>query len=125
MKIKIDNKSRQPIYLQVVENLKNLIVLDILEVDEKLPSVRNLASENSITPNTVLKAYRELESQGFVYSVLGKGIFVSDLQDAKSNEKKENLEKELEKIMLEAKFIGMTKQQLHKMIDAVYEEEKS
>ncbi len=75
--ILIDYKDTRPIYEQIVERYKTLILKGALQPDEQLPSVRNLAMELSINPNTIQKAYTELERQGFIYTVKGRGNFVS------------------------------------------------
>jgi GntR family transcriptional regulator len=73
----IDMKSRKPIYTQVVENFKKLIVSGVLRPDDKVPSVRDMAQALTINPNTVQKAYRELEAHGYFYTVLGQGNFIA------------------------------------------------
>jgi len=73
----IDLKSRKPIYAQVVDNFKRLIVSGVLPPDEKVPSIRDMARMLTVNPNTVQKAYRELEVQGFFYTVLGQGNFIA------------------------------------------------
>ncbi len=73
----LDVKSRKSIYEQVVDNLKELIVSGVLKEDEKLPSVRDLSGQLTVNPNTVQKAYRELERQGYVYTTSGLGTFVA------------------------------------------------
>ena len=72
----------QPIYEQIVEKFKLLILKGALTQDEKMPSVRNLAMELSINPNTIQRAYAELEAEGYTYSVPGKGSFVCDSANA-------------------------------------------
>ncbi len=72
----LDYKDTRPIYEQVVEKLETLILKGVLEPDSQLPSVRSLAAELSINPNTIQKAYTELERQGFIYTVKGRGGFV-------------------------------------------------
>ncbi len=85
--IKIQNSS--PIYEQIIEQYKLLILTGIMEPDEQMPSVRSLAVELSVNPNTIQRAYAELERQGFLYSIKGKGSFVkmnrSLLEDRKSD----------------------------------------
>ena len=76
MRIIINNASQQPIYEQIVDKMQRLIAGGALEPDEKLPSVRSLAVELSINPNTIQRAYSELERSGFIYSVKGRGNFV-------------------------------------------------
>ena len=74
----IDFKNRKSISDQIVDNVKGLVVSGVLRTDEKMPSVRELAEEITVNPNTVQKAYRILEGQGYIYSSQGRGTFVSD-----------------------------------------------
>ena len=74
---KIDLKNRKPIYEQVVDNFKHLIISSELKESTKVPSVRDMAKSLGVNPNTVQKAYRELESQGYFYTVLGQGNFIA------------------------------------------------
>ena len=76
--IAIDYKDTRPIYEQVVEKFKLLILKGVISTDEKIPSVRSLAVDLSINPNTIQRAYAELERQGYIYTVKGKGNFVSE-----------------------------------------------
>ena len=73
----LDLKSRKSIYEQVIDNLKELIMTRVLSTDEKLPSVRELSKEITVNPNTVQKAYRELERQGYVYTTSKATCFAS------------------------------------------------
>ncbi len=75
--ITIDNRDPSPLYEQVGNSFKKLIVSGVLAPDEKLPSVRSLAMELAINPNTIQRAYHELEAAGYTYSVAGKGSFVA------------------------------------------------
>ena len=77
--IVLDYKDRRPLYEQVVERFKELIIKGILPEDMQMPSVRNQAMQLSINPNTIQRAYSELERQGFIYSVKGKGSFVANI----------------------------------------------
>ena len=72
----IDLKSRKPISRQIIDNIKELIVSGVLAEDEKLPSVREMASYLTVNPNTVQKAFRILEQQGYIYMSPGRGTFV-------------------------------------------------
>ncbi len=72
----IDYNDKRPIYEQIVERFQTLIVSGVLEAGEKMPSVRTLAVELSINPNTIQRAYTELERDGFIYAVKGRGNFV-------------------------------------------------
>lgn len=75
--ITIDTRSREPIYSQLEKQIVKLINLGVYEVDGPLPSVRSVAYELGINPNTVAKAYKSLEQNGVIYTVAGKGVFVS------------------------------------------------
>jgi GntR family transcriptional regulator len=103
----LDMRSRKPIYEQLVDKLKELIINEVLKPDEQLPSVRTLAQQVTINPNTIQKAYRELEIQGFIYSVKGKGSFVNPMSQNKDTDKINAVKKELEKLILEALYLGV------------------
>ena len=75
--INIDYQSRTPIYEQIVERFQMLILKGVLKPDDQMPSVRSLALQLSINPNTIQKAYAQLEQQGYIYPVKGRGNFVS------------------------------------------------
>lgn len=75
--ISIDNRDPRPLYEQVVDGFRKLIVAGVLRSDDKLPSVRSLATQLAINPNTIQRAYRELEAAGFIYSTAGRGSFVA------------------------------------------------
>ena len=75
--IKLDLQSRVPLYEQLQEQIIRLSLMGVLEANEQLPSVRSLAREVGVNPNTVAKAYQELERQGIIYTILGRGSFVS------------------------------------------------
>ena len=72
----IDYRSRTPIYRQIIDNVENLAARGVLQPDGQLPSVRSLAVELSINPNTIAKAYSELEAKGIIYSLPGRGSFL-------------------------------------------------
>ncbi len=105
--ILIDYKDRRPIYEQVVEKLADLIVRGILEQDSQLPSVRSLATELSINPNTIQRAYAELERQGYIYSVKGRGSFVAENHLIKEQKRREIFER-LHVLTEDARGVGIT-----------------
>ena len=107
----IDLKDSRPIYEQVVERFKLLILKGVIERDEKLPSVRNLAVELSLNPNTIQRAYGELERQGYIYTVKGKGNFASGSEKL-IDRYKEEIQKQLREICKIAISIGMTEEEL-------------
>ncbi|KAB3530051.1 GntR family transcriptional regulator [Alkaliphilus serpentinus] len=112
----LDLRSRLPIYEQLIEKMKQLIISEVLKPDEQLPSVRALAQQLTINPNTIQKAYRELEREGFIYTIQGKGNFVASIIQSKHQEKKETLKKELMKILSEAMYLGMSREEILQLI---------
>ncbi len=87
--IHINYRDSRPIYEQIRENLLKLITTGVLPPNEKLPSVRELASDLAINPNTIQRAYRELENEGYIYKVSGRGTFVSDTADIGKSRREE------------------------------------
>ena len=102
----IDFHDSRPIYEQIVENFKLQMYKGILQADDQMPSVRSLAMELSTNPNTVQKAYSELERQGFIYTVKGKGNFVKGNSSMMDNKKEQLIESVL-KLFKEAEEIGI------------------
>lgn len=119
--IVIDYQNRKPIYEQVVERFQMLIVKGILEADMQMPSVRALATELSINPNTIQKAYTILEQQGYIYPVRGKGNFVSGNQTL-IEKKQDNYYMKLGELVREGMEIGITCGECIKQVEAFYEE---
>ncbi|MBD1381299.1 GntR family transcriptional regulator [Metabacillus arenae] len=112
----LDPRSRKPIYEQLVDRFIDLIINEVLTVDEQLPSVRTLAQQLTINPNTIQRAYRELEAHGYIYSIKGKGSFVSPSSERSKQEKLDELKLEIEKLMTEAIFLGMTREELIELV---------
>lgn len=109
--ISLDYKDRRPIYEQVTDRLKELMAVGALPENTQLPSVRSLAAELSINPNTIQRAYAELERQGYIYSIRGKGNFAVEterLRDLKIDELKERLRAVID----EARKLGMTDEEV-------------
>lgn len=119
----LDLRSRRSIYEQVVDNIKELIIAGVLPVEERLPSVRDLSKTLTVNPNTVQKAYRELEYQGFVYTVQGLGTFVSAREDVKMDERRLGEIKDGFRVLLrELGYLGMTKEQIARVFDDLLSE---
>lgn len=104
--ILIDPQDRRPIYEQIVEKLSDLMARGILKQDDPLPSVRSLATDLAINPNTVQRAYLELERQGYTYAVKGKGYFVSELHQIRSG-KQDAVYLDLESLIARGKTAGI------------------
>lgn len=117
--IQIDMKSRTPIYEQLINRIKLLMAQDVLQAGDQLPSVRVLAGELTVNPNTIQKAYRALESEGYVYSLPGKGSFVNDMKETINNDKIAQLKTELIRIFTELSLLNVSKEELIEWMDAV------
>ena len=105
--IHLDYRDSRPIYEQVKDGLRRLMVTGVMAPGEKLPSVRALAAELAINPNTIQRAYAELEQEGFVVSVTGKGSFVAEGGNQTAARKAE-LQDKLLPVLSELKSLGMT-----------------
>lgn len=105
--IGIDLQNRRPIYEQIAERFQTLIVNGVLEPDSQLPSVRTLAMELSINPNTIQKAYSLLEQEGYIYPIKGKGNFVSDDSGLKKK-KQESVYEALWELVQKGKELNIT-----------------
>ena len=119
--IVIDYQNRKPIYEQVVERFQKLIVTGALEPDTQMPSVRALATELAINPNTIQKAYTILEQRGFIYPVKGRGNFVSGNKELKEQQKVVFFQK-LGSLIKEGKEIGISKELCIQKTAEFYEE---
>ena len=87
--IVLDYRDSRPLYQQVKDSLRRMMLTGLLEPDEKLPSVRSLATQLAINPNTIQRAYRELEADGYILSVAGKGSFVAQVDQLAEQQKKQ------------------------------------
>ena len=111
----------RPIYEQVKENIKKQIVTGVLSGGDQLPSVRELATQLVINPNTIQRAYHELESEGYIYKTAGKGTFVSENKTL-SPETEKNLIDEFTKAASNLLYYGYDEQKLIEKIKALKEE---
>lgn len=112
----LDLRSRAPIYEQLTEKIIELIVTKVLKADEQLPTVRVLAGELTVNPNTVQKAYRELEYRGYIYSLPGKGNFVKPTVPEQNTARLKTLEAELLRIISEMSYLGMSPRQIMNIV---------
>lgn len=112
----LDLRSRAPIYEQLADKITELIIKNVLKPDEQLPSVRILASELTVNPNTIQKAYRELEYRGYIYSVPGKGSFVKPAASGDNTARLQYLENEITRIIAEMLYLGMPPDEVITMI---------
>ena len=105
--IHLNSRDPRPIYEQIMDNLRRLIVSGGIAPGERLPSVRELASQLAINPNTIQRAYAELEAEGYVVSVTGKGNFVAE-GDTQNQARRQELLAKMRPMMEELKALGMT-----------------
>lgn len=120
--IHLDYKDSRPIYEQVAERLKELMLLGVLEEDTQMPSVRSLATELSINPNTIQRAYAELERSGLTYSVKGRGSFVGSIKKLREQKRLE-LEGKIAALAAEARSLGMDREEFVRMAKEQFGEE--
>ena len=113
--ILLDYRDKRPIYEQIVDKLERLIVGGGLEANYKMPSVRSLAMELSVNPNTIQRAYRELEMTGWIATVAGKGCFVCGMPQSTSAEQTELLE-QFDKTVAALQSLGITREDLIRRI---------
>jgi GntR family transcriptional regulator len=114
--IQLNYRDSKPIYEQIKDGLRRLVVTGAVKKDEKLPSVRELATSLSINPNTIQKAYRELEQEGYIYTIAGKGSYAAEKADVASG-RNEELMKEFDEIVKELLYLYEDKDVLIKRIE--------
>ena len=119
----LDFRDRRPIYEQLIEKFQEVMMIGALEKDEKMPSVRQLASELSINPNTVQRAYGQLEREGYIYSVPGKGSFVADISQLK-DVRREEIRRALEQTARRAFVSGISKDEFLEHAGKAYEKRR-
>lgn len=119
---RIDNQSRQAVYEQIVQQAEKYILSGVLVGGDKMPSVRKLSIELNVNPNTVQRAYTELERSGVIITAPGRGAFVSDSGTSVLREvRRKQYISELEKLVFELKVSKVEKQQILEIVDKIYE----
>ena len=109
--IHLDYRDSRPIYEQVKDGLRRLVVTGVMAPGDKLPSVRALATQLAINPNTIQRAYGELETEGFVYSVTGRGTFVAE-GDTQNAARRQEVVAKVRPMLEELKNLGMSREEL-------------
>ena len=118
----LDYQDRRPIYEQVTEKFRMLIYQEALPAGSRLPSVRQLAMELSINPNTIQRAYAELEQEGLIYPVKGRGNFVADANQILKI-KREDYRRELRKTVQKGQSLGIQRDEVIQVVSSCYEED--
>lgn len=121
--VTINYRDSRPIYEQVKDSLRRQIITGAMPVGEKLPSVRELAGELAINPNTIQRAYRELEGEGYIASVPGKGSYVCNDAEAGAARRRE-LFRRFDEAVKELSFLGVTERELKNRISGRRQNEK-
>lgn len=114
--IVLDYRDKRPIYEQVVDKLENLIVCGALESNMKMPSVRSLALELSVNPNTIQRAYAQLEQDGYLYTIVGRGNYVTDESEWKGGKIK-SLMKDMTGLLVKMKEMGIDRQTMLNLVN--------
>ena len=109
--LQLNYRDARPIYTQICDGIRDQILSGVLRSEDKLPSVRELATQLTINPNTIQRAYRELEMQGWIATVPGKGCFVCGVPFWEDQEQKELLE-EFDKLTARLLALGLNRQEL-------------
>ena len=109
--LNLDYRDARPIYEQVRDNLSRLMVSGAIQEGEKLPSVRSLASNLAINPNTIQRAYESLEAEGYVYSIPGKGSFAAP-RTGVDEERRDRLLGQFDSLTAELLYLGVTRDRL-------------
>lgn len=118
--IQLNYRDAKPIYEQIKEGIRKLVVSNALSANEKIPSVREMASKLAINPNTIQKAYRELEGEGYIYTVAGKGTFVAERKEVFETRQSELLEA-FDEVVTELLFLSVKKERLIERIERLAE----
>ena len=116
--IQLNFRDSKPIYEQVEDGIRKLVVNNLIAADEKLPSVRELASKYALNPNTISRAYRELEEQGYIYTLNGKGTFVA-ANEKVNDMRKEELLQQFDELLKELSFLMVPTEQLVERVSNV------
>jgi GntR family transcriptional regulator len=124
LSVTIDLRSRTPIYKQIIDDIKERVLYGTLKPDEQIPSIRQLTRELGINPNTIHKAYAELQHQGVIYTLAGRGVFISSvLEKEKLTEaKRDELLKEIENMVACAKKLKIEKKYITELINKIFDD---
>lgn len=118
----VNPRSKQPLYEQLVEQLRRQIVLGGMKAGVAMPSVRQLATELGINPNTIQKAYRRMEEEGMILSIPGKGSFVSDDLADMLTKQREDQRSKAKQMLQSCREMGLTKEEITQMVEEIYKE---
>ncbi len=113
---RLDYGDHRPLYEQIKEKYKQLIVNGVLNQDDKIPSVRELAGMLAINPNTIQKAYKDLEAEGFIYSIKAKGSFVAPKKELVKRSNTDEILNEFKQLVKKLKFLDFCENELCELV---------
>ncbi len=116
----LDHKDPRPIYEQIKDKVKELIISGVLKENDKVPSVRELAGTLTINPNTIQKAYRDLEAEGYIYSLRAKGSFVAQKLEVVKRSDTAEILTELSALVSKIRFLGITYEEANEILIKEY-----
>ena len=119
----IDFRGGEPVYIQLKERLRGYIISGVFKPDERMPSVRELASGLSVNPNTIQRAYRELEEEGYIYTVSGRGSFAASGEQV-YQKRCDELKSALRQTVKELAFLGLCQEELISMVLEEYTDDR-
>ena len=122
--IQLNYRDTRPFYQQIKDNIRHLVISKAISENDKLPSVRKMATSLAINPNTIQRAYRELENEGYIYTIPGKGTFVSEIDQANVSRQKDLLGK-FDTIVSELLYLSVPVTELTSRILALSERRES
>ena len=122
--IQIDYQDRRPIYQQIIESVEDMALRGILGPNEKLPAVRTLAMELAINPNTIQRAYQELEKMGIIYTVQGTGCFIAPTITELQEQRKADLWKILEDLVCRAMLLDISEELFCNRCQQIFRQQK-
>ena len=117
----INPMSREPVYEQIINQTEKFILTGVLSAGDKMPSVRNLSVELSVNPNTIQKSFSELDRRGLIFSVPGRGSFVSEKAREALEASQRNNIPEIRRKITELKLAGVDKEEILKIVDEIYD----
>lgn len=123
--IQLDLKDPKPLYEQIKYKIKELVISGIVKPDDKIPSVRELAQTLTINPNTIQKAYKDLESEGVIYSVKGKGNFIAHLDKSSIDIRRNELLADIAKTAEELIYLQTPEQSVIDLIRSTYKQKEA
>ena len=113
----LDLKSKKSIYEQIVDGIKEMIISGEYKVDDKLPSVRDLSAQLTVNPNTIQKAFKALEAQGWIYTVTGRGCFVSESAKTIDRAQTSELFNSIAGSVRELLYLGLSIEEIREVVD--------